>query len=270
MTALMTLNGVRIEYQDIGTSSAGKPALVLLTGWGHDLRYYRRLIPHLAPEFRVVALSWRGHDADRTLVGDYGVHEQTADTIALLDAIGVDVFVPVAHAHGGWVALQLADELGVQRVPRVLIADLIMTTIPSDFAAAVRDLQKPDRWKSARAGLAKSWLSGGVTLPLLKHLLIESRGFGFDTWARSGRVIEDAYNRWGSPMGRMEQLNEPRPIRHVFSHPKTSSYDELHVAFRGRHPWFSHRRLAGRTHFPAHELPREIATEIRAFVNEST
>ncbi|WP_210492462.1 alpha/beta hydrolase [Patulibacter sp. SYSU D01012] len=266
MTETMTLNGVAIDYRDEGRGAPDAPTLVLMTGWAHDLSYYRRLIPELTPDFRVVALSWRGHDRERTDVGDYGVPDQTADTRALLDALGVERAVPVAHAHGGWVALELADQLGTERVPGVVIADLIMTTIPPDFAAAVHDLQDPERWKRTQLGLAKGWLAGAITLRLLKHMFLESRGFGFDTWARSGRVIEDAYGTWGSPMGRMEALAEPRPVHHVFSHPKDPSYDALHERFRAAHPWFGYTRLRGRTHFPAHELPGQVAAVVRRFV----
>jgi hypothetical protein len=88
-------------------------------------------------------------------------------------------------------------------------------------------------------------------------------------WSRACRVIENAYDTWGSPMGRMEQLTEPRPIRHVFSHPKSAEYDALHEEFRKRNPWFSYTRLDGETHFPGIELPEQVAGELFDFLEEA-
>ncbi|MFJ7489893.1 hypothetical protein ACIQZB_01330 [Streptomyces sp. NPDC097727] len=61
---------------------------------------------------------------------------------------------------------------------------------------------------------------------------------------------------------RLEKLTEPRPVPHVFSHPKSESYDTLHKRFRAQNPWFKYTRLNGETHFPGVELSREVVAEI--------
>ncbi len=264
MTTTMTLDGVQIAFDESGTAAHG-PALVLLTGWCHDHRYYDRLVDHLVPDHRVIRISWRGHGPDRTPVSDFGVAEQVSDTIALLDALGVDTFVPVSHAHGGWAALDMAEELGPERVPRMMIVDLIMTRMPPEFRGALRAMQHPHTWQSARLGLVRSWLAGSTNDAVSDYVNHEG-GFGYDMWARSCRVIENAYERWGSPMARMEQLTHPLPVRHVFSHPKAAAYDALHEEFSARNDWFSFTRLDGETHFPALELPAELAAEIEDFL----
>ncbi len=267
MINTMTVNGVQIAFDDRGLASG--PAIVLLTGWAHDHRAWDRLSPHLLRDHRVIRVCWRGHGPDRTPVGDYGIAEQTEDTIAVLDALEVEQFVPVAHAHGGWVALEIAERLGASRVPQVMILDLIMTPAPAEFVAGLHAIQKPATWRAGRDGLAQSWLAGTTNEAVLHHVRFEAGGFGFDTWARAGRVIENAYRTWGSPMGRMERLSEPRPIRHVFSHPKIPAYDALHEQFRARHPWFSYTRLGGETHFPGIELPERVAAELTDLMAEN-
>ncbi|MCK8678443.1 MULTISPECIES: alpha/beta hydrolase [Streptomyces] len=264
MTTTMTLDGVQIAFDESGTAAPG-PALVLLTGWCHDHRYYDRLVDHLLPDHRVIRVSWRGHGPDRTPVPDFGVSEQVTDTIALLDTLGVDTFVPVSHAHGGWVAMDMAEKLGPERVPRLMLVDLIMTRMPPEFRGALRTMQDPGTWQAARLALVDSWLADS-SHEVVSHYVNREGGFGYDMWARCCRVIESAYDHWGSPMARMEQLTHPRPVRHVFSHPKIAAYDELHEEFAARHDWFSFTRLDGETHFPALELPAELAREVDDFL----
>lgn len=267
MINTMTLNGVQIAFDDQGLAPG--PAIVLLTGWGHDHRAYDRLVPHLLPEHRVIRVCWRGHGPDRTPVGDFGVAEQVADTIALLDALEIETFVPIAHAHGGWVAMDIAEELGTGRVPQLMILDLIMTPAPPEFVAGLHAIQRRETWLAGRDGLVQSWLAGSANEAVLHHMMHDCGGHGFDMWSRACRVIENAYDTWGSPMGRMEQLTEPRPIRHVFSHPKSAEYDALHEEFRKRNPWFSYTRLDGETHFPGIELPEQVAGELFDFLEEA-
>ncbi|GGN78934.1 alpha/beta fold hydrolase [Nocardia rhizosphaerihabitans] len=268
MINTMNIDGVDIAFDDQGYAPDA-PAIVLLNGWAHDLRAWNPLLPHLRERHRVIRVCWRGHGPDRTPVGEFGVAEQVSDTIGLLDALEVESFVPLSHAHGGWVGLEVADRLGVDRVPAVLLLDLIMTPPPPEFAAGVAALQDPATWKAARDGLLRSWLDGSTHPAVLNHVRFEAGGHGYDMWARSGREVEKAYHTWGSPMRRMELMSGTRPIRHVFSHPKTDAYDALHAEFAARHPWFSYRRLPGETHFPGLELPEHVAAELFEFLGST-
>jgi pimeloyl-ACP methyl ester carboxylesterase len=263
-----TINGVQIGFDDQGYAP-DKPAIVLLNGWGHDHRAWNGLVPYLRPHRRVIRVLWRGHGPDRDLVGDFGVAEQVSDTIGLLNALEVDSFVPLSHAHGGWVAMDIAEQLGPERVPQLMLLDLIMTPAPPEFVAGLHAIQQPETWLAGRDGLVQSWLAGTTNEAVLNHVRYEGGGHGFDMWARAGRVIEKAYGTWGSPMGRMEKLTSPRPIRHVFSHPKAPEYDALHEEFRKRNPWFSYTRLNGETHFPGIELPQQVAAELFDLVGET-
>ncbi|MBW1640070.1 alpha/beta fold hydrolase [Microbacterium resistens] len=262
MITTMRVGDVDIAFDDQGYAPHA-PAIVLLNGWAHDHRAWTGLLPLLRDDFRVIRVCWRGHGPDRTPRGDFGVEEQTADTIGLLDALDVESFVPLSHAHGGWVGLEMAERLGPDRVPAVILLDLIMTAPPAEFAAGVAALQDRASWKAARDGLLQSWLDGSTNQAVLDHVRFDAGGFGYDMWARSGREVQAAYAQWGSPMGRMSRLSEPRPIRHVFSHPKDEAYDRLHAEYAAANPWFSYARLDGETHFPGIELPGEVAAQTR-------
>lgn len=266
MINTMAVNGTQIAFDDRGIMSPG-PAIVLLAGWHHDHRAWDRLLPYLLQRHRVIRVCWRGHGPDRTPVADFGVGEQVADTIAVLDALEVETFVPLSHAHGGWAALDIAEAVGPDRVPWVMLLDFIMTPPPAEFVTVLRAAQQRENWRTSQRGLAQAWLAGSDNQPVRYHLEQEAGGFGFDMWARACRVIENAYNTWGSPMRRMEKLSAPRPIRHVFSHPKIAEYDASHEEFRARNPWFSYTRLYGETHFPGIELPEHVAVELSNFLH---
>lgn len=262
----ISLNGTQLTFDDQGLGNG--PAILLLTGWGHDHRAYDELLPYLIPHHRVIRMDWRGHGIDRTPVPDFGLAEQVSDAIGLLDALGVGAFVPVAHAHAGWAALELADHLGPARVPAVTIVDLIMTAAPAEFLNGIRAFRDPQRWQSSRLEFLRSWLAGSGNEAVNRHIRSEMGGFGFDVWARAGRVIEEAYATWGSPMSRMEKLSEPRHVHHIFCKPQRTAYDEVHDEFRARNPWFSYTRLDGTTHFPQLEFPARVAQELLGLLGD--
>ncbi|SKU01930.1 1H-3-hydroxy-4-oxoquinaldine 2,4-dioxygenase [Mycobacteroides abscessus subsp. abscessus] len=256
----ISINGTQLTFDDQGLDNG--PAILLLTGWGHDHRAYDEILPYLVPHHRVIRMDWRGHGLDRTPVADFGPAEQFSDVVGLLNALSVRSFVPVAHAHAGWTALELADRLGTTRVPAVMLVDLIMTAAPPEFLQGIRAFRDPMGWQSSRLEFLRAWLAGSDNAAVNRHIRSEMGGFGFDVWARAGRVIEDAYVTWGSPMSRMEKMAEPPHVHHIFCTRERTGYDDLHDEFQHRNPWFSYKRLNGATHFPQLELPARVAEEV--------
>lgn len=255
------INGVEICYDECGT--ADRPALVLLTGWAHDLRLYDELLPCLSHKYWVVRVSWRGHGLSRDDIDDFGVNEQINDTLGLLDSLEVDKFYLVSHSHGGWPALGIVDQLGKDRVLCLLMIDQIMSPPPPEFAAGLQAMQAPETWKAARQGLYDSWAAGSNNEALQNHFIYSFGSFGRKMWALSCRVIAGAYQEHGTPMRRMESIKNPPPIRHIFSHPLNSPrYRELHEEFSKKHSWFSYTDLKGDTHFPSLEIPERVAAQI--------
>lgn len=263
------INGVEICYDECGT--ADRPALVLLTGWAHDIRLYDELLPYLSSKYWVIRVSWRGHGMNRDEIDDFGVDEQISDTLGLLDALDVEKFYLVSHSHGGWPALGIAQKLGRDRVPFVLMIDQIMTSPPPAFAAGLQLMQSKEKWKSARNGLFDNWAAGSKIKSVEDHFIYSFGGFGFKMWALSCRVIADAYGKYGTPMKLMEKIENPPLIRHIFSHPLDNpEYRELHQDFSQKYSWFSYADLEGQTHFPSLELPEKVAAHIDELVQETS
>lgn len=87
----ISINGTQLTFDDQGLDNG--PAILLLTGWGHDHRAYDEILPYLVPHHRVIRMDWRGHGLDRTPVADFGPAEQFSDIIGLLNALSVRSFV---------------------------------------------------------------------------------------------------------------------------------------------------------------------------------
>ncbi|WP_425826800.1 alpha/beta fold hydrolase [Streptomyces fractus] len=246
------------------------PTVVLLSGWCQDHRLFDPLLPLLADTHHVIRVDWRGHGEDRTPVADFGSREQAEDVIALLERLGVDAFLPVSTSHGGWANIEIADRLGTARVPQVLVIDWIMTPAGPEFLAGLNAVQDPGTWREARQGLFDVWL-GDSDHPLVRHHLDEEMAaFDFEMWARSCRVIADAYGTWGSPLRRMAAMKERRPVRHLFSQPTEAEYARAQDTFHAEHPWFSYRMVGGETHFPTLDSPAVVAEEIRTLTAAGT
>jgi pimeloyl-ACP methyl ester carboxylesterase len=256
------INDHAIDYDVTGTSG---PTLLLLSGWCQDHRLFDLLLPHLADTHRVIRADWRGHGAERAVRGDFGYAEQAGDLAALLGHLDADRVIPVSTSHGGWANLELADRLGKARVPGVVVIDWLQLEAPPEFAADLRAIQDESTWLAGRRNLFDVWLAMADCPPVARHLEEEMASFGFDMWARSCRVIEGAYAHWGSPLARMAALREPRPITHLYSQPDLEPYHRGQADFAAAHPWYSARRLPGRTHFPTLESPALVASRVAAF-----
>ncbi|WP_051580963.1 alpha/beta fold hydrolase [Pseudonocardia acaciae] len=259
----LDVGGHVISYLDHGPRHA--PVVLLMSGWCHDHRLFDQLVPLLRAHYRTLCVDWRGHGADRGPVPDFGCPEQAADTLAVLDALGIERFLPVSHSHGGWANLLIADRAGTARVPRLILLDWLMTPPAPGFADSLAAIQNPDTWVEGRRRLFDVWLNGQDQPRVRRHLDEEMSGFGYPMWALSCRVIADAYAEFGSPLNRMAAMAEPRTVKHLFSQPTDPAYERAQHEFGRHHPWFDYRMLGGPTHFPSLDSPARVAAEIAEY-----
>ncbi len=108
-------NGVKVGYEVFGQ---GEPAVVFLpTDPIVNSRAWKAQIPYLSREFKVVTIDPRGNGiSDRPQSADaYADTEYVADTIAVMDAAGIDRAVLVGMCTSSWWAL-LAAGLHPDRV----------------------------------------------------------------------------------------------------------------------------------------------------------
>jgi pimeloyl-ACP methyl ester carboxylesterase len=115
----VTVNGVRLHLAEAGEG----PPLLLVHGWPQHWWSWRRLIPRLSRDYRVLAPDLRGWGWSDAPPGDYAKATFADDLLALLDAEGLDRVLVIGHDWGGYASFLLALE-HPDRVERLLGLDI--------------------------------------------------------------------------------------------------------------------------------------------------
>jgi pimeloyl-ACP methyl ester carboxylesterase len=261
MATATTTDGLRIAYDDSG--GGGLP-LLCLTGWCSSRHRYDGFHERAAQHRRVLRLDWRGHGDSDPATGDFGVEEMVEDALAVVEAAGLDAFVPVSASHSGWVAIELRRRLG-DRVPKLVHMDWLLVEPSERYMDVIRMLQAPETWPEARDTLYRIWRSG-VDDPRIEAVLAAMSEHGADMWMRSGRKIEASFDADGCPFAALERLDPPPPVLHLYGQPTDDEYLAEQERFAAEHPWFQVRRLPARTHFAMTETPEESVAELERFL----
>jgi 3-oxoadipate enol-lactonase len=106
MPVLLRPDGVHLFHEVHGPEEA--PPLILLEGMGGDIPGWRRNIPVLARELRVIAYDFRGNGHSDEPPGPATMATFVEDTLALLDSLNVDRAHVYGQSFGGMVAQEMA------------------------------------------------------------------------------------------------------------------------------------------------------------------
>lgn len=106
MPRLLRPDGCSLTYELHGSPDAD--ALILLEGLGGDIAGWRRNIPHLTPTLRVIAYDFRGNGVSDEPPAACTMATFVDDTVAVLDAIGLERAHVYGQSFGGMVAQELA------------------------------------------------------------------------------------------------------------------------------------------------------------------
>ncbi|WP_406185977.1 alpha/beta fold hydrolase [Streptomyces sp. NBC_01006] len=130
----LTVNGVRLAYQEAGAGDDAPP-VVLLHALGERAEDWALVRDALARERRVYALDLRGHGLSEW-PARYSVELMRDDVLGFLDALGLGRIDLVGHSLGGVVAYLVAAEQP-HRVGRLVLEDA-PAPLPRTSAAPVR------------------------------------------------------------------------------------------------------------------------------------
>jgi len=125
--------GIRLHVAEAG---AGDP-VVLLHGWPQHWYCWRRVIPRLVGEHRVLCPDLRGFGWSDAPRSSYAKDELVDDVIALLDALELDRVRLVGHDWGGFIGFLVA-----LRAPE-RIRDLLAFSIVHPWASRPRAAMLP-------------------------------------------------------------------------------------------------------------------------------
>jgi aminoacrylate hydrolase len=97
------------------------PPLMLLPGLGGRASFWEPIVPALRSQFRVISLDHRGCGASSRCRIQYSVEQMAADTLAVLDALGIPYAHLVGHSTGGAI-VQLLGAHHPARCGRLVIS----------------------------------------------------------------------------------------------------------------------------------------------------
>jgi len=145
------LDGVPFQHRRVPVDGLGYhvveggagPALILLAGFPQSWYAWRRVMPLLAPHFRVFAIDLPGQgDSDKPLDG-YDTRKAGERLRALFHTMGLTRYALAGHDIGAWIAYPYAARYA-DEVERVVLLD---ANIPGVTLKPAIELG-PDNWKS--------------------------------------------------------------------------------------------------------------------------
>jgi pimeloyl-ACP methyl ester carboxylesterase len=214
--------GVRAHVALAGPPDA--PPVLALHGWPQHWWTWRRVLPLLADEYRVIApdlrgLGWSGFPAD----GDFTKRRLADDAVALLDAMGIERAHVMGHDWGGYAGILLALQ-APERVRSLLAMSVGHPWVPQATAAL-------NGWRLAyQVPLAMPMLGAALTRDG-RYLRAVLRA----AWGEEGTWDEEAAELY------LEVMREPVPARASGLYYRHFLLRDLPAAARGA---FGGKRLA--------------------------
>ena len=256
----LTVDGqpCRMAYMDVApTGPANGRTAVLLHGKNFSSDYWANVIDHLAGlGYRVVVPDQIGFNKSSKPDIAYSFDELSADTLALLDSLGVTGPVDlVGHSTGGMLAVRFAL-LHPGRVRRLVLEDPIgledyRIAIPPQTTETLAAAERRQTAETYRAFIARYF----VSYPADKQAPFVEQRMGI---ARSGE-----FDRWARAAAETYQMIYRQPVRYEYGHlamPVVIAVgaQDRTVVMKG---YGDPARTAGMGDFPA--LARQACSEVR-------
>ena len=146
--------GARLAYEVTGEG----PAVLLVHGFGLDMRMWDVQVHQLAARFRVARYDCRGFGASGPF-DPAAAYTHAGDLMALLDHLGIEQVVLAGLSFGGRVVMQAALA-APDRVRGLVLMDAVLDGVPwdPDSAGALDEAARQARARGVPAGRA-AWLA---------------------------------------------------------------------------------------------------------------
>lgn len=103
------LNDIDIHYIIEGAENPADRTIVLLHGWGANVKLYSQLISHLAQKNRVYALDLPGFGESAEPSRPFSVDDFADFVVDFIRFLGITETTLIGHSHGGRISIKLAS-----------------------------------------------------------------------------------------------------------------------------------------------------------------
>jgi len=173
-------NEIELYYE---TRGEGQP-LVLISGLGYSSWQWHKMVPFLAEHFQVVTFDNRGIGQSDKPAGPYTAQILAADTVGLLDALGIEKAIVMGHSMGGFIAQAMALDFpqkveklilcstnfgGPNHIPVTPEAMKVLTDVTSDALTRFKNglsVSTAPGWAEKNPETIAAWIQWRVANPI--------------------------------------------------------------------------------------------------------
>ena len=166
------VDGTGLAYEEAGSGDA--TPLVFIHGWTANRHRWDHQFEHFAESRRVLRLDLRGHGESDKPVERYSIDALADDVRRLLDARGIDRFIPIGHSMGGMIAqkLTLAQP---ERVERLVLVGSVSQMVYNRSRGLVMTLSKSVPYNTFVAINIQRAFKPGYSKELIKQYIAASQ-----------------------------------------------------------------------------------------------
>ena len=177
---MTTANRIELYYEIHGS---GAP-LILISGLGYSSWQWHKMVPFLAEHFKVITFDNRGAGQSDKPAEPYTAQMLAADTVGLLNELGIEKAVVMGHSMGGFVAQAIALDFpqaveklilcstnfgGPRHIPVTAEAMKVLTDVTSDALTRFKNglvVSAAPGWAEKNPGMIEEWVKWRVANPI--------------------------------------------------------------------------------------------------------
>ena len=173
-------NNIELYYEMQGS---GAP-LILISGLGYSNWQWHKMVPFLAEHFQVITFDNRGVGLSDKPAGPYTAQLLAADTVGLLDALGIEKAIVAGHSMGGFIAQSIALGFpekaaklilcstnfgGPHHIPVTAEAMKVLTDMTSDALTRFKNglvVSTAPGWSEKNPEMIQKWIEWRMANPI--------------------------------------------------------------------------------------------------------